>query len=553
MPTILGPDGQPIDLAQLREPQLAAVRHMATELDMHPARGLTPARLAALLQEGEAGDLVSTLELADDIEERDGHVYAELAKRKLAVASLEWTVQPPKGASADEQKLADAVIDWLQSWPEFPDVLLGMMDAVLKGFGMHELVWVPDGKLLRPTATFAPSRWFTTGPDRRSLMLRSLQPTTPDPATGLSPKGAQPLLPYAWLQHVHPARSGYLTRNGLVRVLAWPYLFKHYSVRDLAEFLEIFGIPTRLGRYPAGASDREKNTLLQAVVGIGHNAAGIIPQGMAIDFMEAAQGTEGPFTAMWDRMDAVESKVILGQTLTAGEGRHGTQALGQVHNEVRHDIRDADARQVEQTINGQLIAAWCAINWPGADMRRLPRWKLDTGDAEDLKAYAENLPKLAGAGLRIGVAWVHERLRIPQAEADEPVITAPAPPPMPAAPGPAGAAGRMGADDPADDEGDDAAGARGRAALAAQPGAAPRDAIDDIVDQAVAEWRPQLGPLVAPLLAEIDKAVAAGESLAAFASRLPQIVQATDHAPLAEQLARAAFVARLAGDADAEI
>lgn len=538
MPSILGPDGQPIDLGLLREPQLAAVRHMATELDMHPARGLTPARLARVMLDAEVGDIVGQLELADDIEERDGHAYAELAKRKLAVASLEWSIQPPPNASADEQKLAEAVREWLQSWPEFPDLLLGMMDAVLKGFAMHELVWRPDGKLLRPTATFAPSRWFTTGPDRRTLMLRSLKPTVPDAATGLAPKGAQPLLPYAWLQHVHPARSGYLTRNGLVRVLAWPYLFKHYSVRDLAEFLEIFGIPTRLGRYPAGASPTEKNTLLQAVVGIGHNAAGIIPQGMAIDFMEAAAGTEGPFTAMWDRMDAVESKVILGQTLTAGEGRHGTQALGTVHNEVRHDIRDADARQVEQTINGQLIRAWCAINWPGADMRRLPRWTLDTGEPDDLEAYAENLPKLAGAGMRIAVDWVHERLRIPKAEPTAEIITAAAPAlPAPGLPGqPPGTLA---------------------ARLAAEPGAMPpavkRDAIDDLVDEAVADWRPQLAPLVQPLLAELDKAVAAGESLAAFAARLPQLARSMDTTPMADRLAQAAFAARLAGEADLDL
>ncbi|WP_308197178.1 phage portal protein family protein, partial [Achromobacter xylosoxidans] len=42
-----------------------------------------------------------------------------------------------------------------------------------------------------------------------------------------------------------PRRSGYIARTGLFRVLAWPWLFKNFAVRDLAEFLEIYGLPLR--------------------------------------------------------------------------------------------------------------------------------------------------------------------------------------------------------------------------------------------------------------------------------------------------------------------
>ncbi len=227
---------------------------------------------------------------------------------------------------------------------------------------------------------------------------------------------AEPLLPFGWLAHVHRSRSGYLTRNSLARVLAWPYLFKNYAVRDLAEFLEIFGLPLRLGKYPAGASEDEKRTLLQAVTAIGHNAAGIIPQGMVMEFQEAAKGSEGPYTAMWDRMEAMQSKVILGQTLSSGEGQHGTQALGAIHNEVRLDIRNADARQVARTLNSQLIRPWCVINVAGADPLRLPRLEFDIGEAADLRAYTDSLTKLAAAGMRIPLDWVYKRLRIPAAD-----------------------------------------------------------------------------------------------------------------------------------------
>jgi phage gp29-like protein len=530
MPTILDQHGNPIDLGTLREPQTAHVAHLAREFEQHPSRGLTPARLDAILRQTETGDLLRLLDLADDMEERDAHLYAELHKRKGAITVLEWDLQEPDGASRAERKLTAQLGEWLHALPDFEDLLLGLMDGVLKGFAMHEMVWQLDGGVLLPQVTFRPQRWFTLDEATRNvLMLRS--------ATARG----EPLQPFSWITHQHRSRNGYMARQSLARVLAWPYLFKNYSVRDLAEFLEIYGLPLRVGKYPSGAGDAEKRALLRAVTEIGHNAAGIIPQGMAVEFQAAAAGNEVPFMAMVSMMEASESKAILGQTLTASEGQHGTQALGKVHDGVRMDIRNADARQVESTLNRQLLYPVAVLNIPGVDPRRLPKFVFDTGEAEDMAAYADSLPKLAAAGLRIPVKWAQDKLRIPEPAEGEAVLAAPPPPALP----PGG--------DPAPQ---DKPPKPGKAPLkgASQDGStAPRDALDDVLDEAIAEWRPMLAPLVEPLLAELDQAVAAGESLADFAARLPELIQSMDGRPLAERLARAAFVARLAGEADLDL
>jgi phage gp29-like protein len=564
MTTLLGPDGRPIDLAAVaravREPQSARVGHLQREFDAHPARGLTPARLHSVMLAAEAGDLVGQLELADDMEERDAHLYAELGKRRGAITSLSWSVEAPERATPEEESLADQVRDWLDMIEAHANgvrggmasVIVSMTDAVLKGFSAQELVWdyTSDGsgrKVLVPRATWHPQRWFTASADRRRFLLRSREQTAP--TADLPAVMGEELKPLAWLMHVHPARNGYVTRGSLARVLSWPYIFKNYAVRDLAEFLEIYGLPLRLGKYPAGATDQEKLKLLQAVTQIGHNAAGIIPQSMALEFQAAAAGTEVPFAAMWDRLDAAESKAILGQTLTASEGQHGTQALGNVHNEVRMDIRAADAACIASAITQQLIMPLVLLNQAGVNPRRLPRFEFDTGQPEDLALYAAHLPTLANAGLRIPLRWVHEKLRIPQPEPGEAVLSATAAvPPDPAAkPDPKGGP----QDDPrvGPDAAPDPAPTAALAALGGAADAAPRDAIDELVAAQLGDWRPLLGPMVLPLLAEIDNALAAGETLEDLAARLPELVERMDSAPLAERLARAAFSARLAGEA----
>ena len=77
-----------------------------------------------------------------------------------------------------------------------------------------------------------------------------------------------------------------------------------------------------------------------------------------------------------------------------------------------------------------------AFNRPGIDgLRRCPRFVFDLGEAEDLALYADALPKLAQGGARIPVAWVHEKLMIPQAGEGEAVfgVKAPVVPQPPAA------------------------------------------------------------------------------------------------------------------------
>ena len=569
MSQILGPDGRPIEITRgPDEPQTARVGWLQREFDEHPARGLTPAKLHSIMVAAEQGDIVRQLELTDDMEERDAHIYAELGKRRGALTALAWSVEAPENADAAEKKLADQVTEWLGELTAEANGVVGgmelvlstMTDAILKGFAPQEMVWslVPDGsgrKVQLPQLKAQPQRWFTLSADRRSYLLRSREMT--EATADLPAVMGEPLQPLAWLNHVHPARNGYLARMSLARVLFWPYLFKNYSIRDLAEFLEIYGLPLRIGKYPTGASDEEKRRLLQAVVQVGHNAAGIIPQSMALEFEAAAAGTEVPFLAMWRGMDAAESKAILGQTLTASEGEHGTQALGNVHNDVRMDIRNADARMIEGTVNRQLIAPMCQLNVAGVNPRRLPKLKLDTGEPEDLAMYATSLPPLAKLGMQIPVDWAHEKLRIPKPKDGEAVLAEPPPPAPVAAPGvPAAAPGAPrpapGPTPPAPKPAPKPPAAK--AALTGQvDNGPPADLIDELVAEQVDQWQPLLGPLIEPLMAELDKAVAAGEDLTTFAVRLPQLVARLDVQALATDLARSAFSARLAGEADLDL
>lgn len=420
---ILDQHGNPIKRTELQEPQTSRLAQLHREFASHPSRGLTPARLARILQDAEQGDIRAQHDLFLDMEEKDAHIFSEMAKRRRALLNVEWDIVPPRNASATEKKLAGYAKELVQDVPNFEDVIIDAMDAIGHGFSCQEIEWEMIGREWLPKViTHRPQSWFQTDRETRSqirLVDNSLD--------------GQELRPFGWIAHVHKAKSGYISRSGLHRVLSWPYLFKNYSVGDLAEFLEIYGLPLRLGTYQSGASDEEKATLLRAVMSIGHDAAGIVPEGMLIDFKEAAKGSEGPFMAMVDWCEKSQSKAILGGTLTSqADGKSSTNALGNVHNEVRKDLSESDGIQLAGTLTRDLIYPLLALNKGGVeDRRRLPKFKFVFQETEELGTLADALPKLVAMGMRIKTEWAHERAGIPLAEEGDEVLGAqkPAAPP----------------------------------------------------------------------------------------------------------------------------
>lgn len=407
--------GNPIQTKELTEPQTARVASLYREYGNHPVRGLTPGRLASILEDAERGNLKDQADLFEDMEEKDAHIMAEMGKRKRALLGLEWDIKPPRNASKEEEDSAAFVKEVIQDIQNFEDVILDMGDGIGKGYsclefdGWHrvENVWMPVDILHRPPS------WFTVDRETHSeLRLRD--------NTG----NGEVLQPFGWIVHIHKAKSGYVTRGGLHRVLAWPFLFKNYSVRDLAEFLEIYGLPLRLGEYPTGATDKEKATLMSAVMNIGHAAAGIIPQGMAIDFKEAATGNKDPFEAMIQWCEDSQSKAILGGTLTTTADNTGLgSSQADVHNEVRHDLMVADAVQVGSTLTRDLVYPILALSkYAPESIRRCPRFVFDTREPEDMKLYSDALPKLVDIGMQIPADWAHDKLRIPEPDKDTTVL-----------------------------------------------------------------------------------------------------------------------------------
>jgi phage gp29-like protein len=149
---------------------------------------------------------------------------------------------------------------------------------------------------------------------------------------------------------------------------------------------------------------------------------------MEVELLKAVEGDPAAFKLMIQWAEETPSKVILGGILTSGTGDGtNTNALGNVPNEVRIDLRNSDARQIARSLSYQLLYPMGVLNGLVQDFRRCPRFVFDTAEREDLALFATSLPPLIDRGVRVPRQWAQERLGIPDPQPGEDVLGGPAP------------------------------------------------------------------------------------------------------------------------------
>jgi phage gp29-like protein len=402
--------GRYVSLDALREeksgPTLTGVRQ---PLGAHPAQGLTPQKLGLLLSEAEQGVADRYLELAEEMEEKDLHYAAVLSSRKRAVAGLPITVEAASD-NAEDLRAAEIIEDFLTR-DELKEELFHIQDAIGKGYSVTEIIWEIDGDIWTPKRlAYRDPTFFEFDRLGETLLLRTEE-------------GPQPLDCYKYIIHRSSAKSGIPIRGGLARAAAWGYMFKNYTLKAWTMFLEVFGLPLRLGKYGQGASQQDKETLLRAVRDVASDAAAIIPDNMTMEFISGTASGEGTnsFFTNADYWDKQISKLVLGQTGTTDTGQYvGTS---EAHQATQFDIEVSDAVQLAATLNRDLIRPMIDLNLGPRPGRLYPKVRLAREKREDLTALVSQIIQLVPLGLQVEESVMRDKLGIPEPAENAKLLT----------------------------------------------------------------------------------------------------------------------------------
>jgi len=283
--------------------------------------------------------------------------------------------------------------------------LLALLDALGKGVAIVEVMWrvEPDGAVM--PAALVP-RW--PGRFRFDELGQPRRADMGDPLEG-APLPARKFVVATFAGQ----QRGQAPGLGLAARAYWYSWFKRNNVKAWALYNERFGSPTVVARYPVGADDAERRRLLDVVDAVRQDAGVAMPEDVRLELLEATRGGSAEtYRQLCEWCNDEISKIVLGQTLTTGEGRRsGSLALGQVHDAIRHEYIAADAALLEAAV-AQLIR-WVVDFNLGEDVAA-PRWTIDTAPADRLEQDARLDRELIGLGLPLGVEYFYERYGRPR-------------------------------------------------------------------------------------------------------------------------------------------
>jgi phage gp29-like protein len=479
------------------------------------ASGLTPDRLAALLRNAGDGNHDDYLTLAEEMEERDLHYGSELSKRKLAVTRLPITLESASDSSKDKE-IADAVRAMLKKGG-FRWLLRDLMDSLGKGFSVVEIIWDRTGSTWKPKEyKWRDPHWFCW--DRDTVSKISLLDES-DMVNGIE------LAPYKFITHTPRLKSGIPIRSGFARLAAWAYMCKGYTVKDWMAFAEVFGMPMRMGKYGPGAGKTDIEILKLAVANLGTDAAAVFPDSMQVEFVEASKsGSTDFFERLAQYLDNMITKGILGQTATT-QGTPGKLGNEDAQQEVRHDIRDDDAEQLEETIQRDLIQVFVDLNF--GPQESYPQFQLRAVEKEDTAALVNALKELVPLGLKVEQSVVRDKLGFPDPDPHakpEDLLGAPPEP--------------LQLTEMKNDSGMN----RAMNSVAVMP----LDDIDSYVDTELEDWVPIMNPVIDP----IREALESSETVEGFERKWFEMIDEQDLSELVKRLGSALYKARVAGLSD---
>jgi phage gp29-like protein len=386
----------------------------------YPADGLTPDRLVRILRDADAGSPAAAMELFDQMEEKDAHLYSVATTRRLGLTGLRWQVLSAADVTDGvDRRLADETAAYcreaLAAIDDFEEALVHLASAIGRNIAVAELVWdVRDGgHRIVEIIPVESSRLVFDDLGRVRIL------TAGEPRDGIA------LAPNKFVVHTPHAASGHPMRGGLLRVSGLAYLGKHFALKDWFIFAEVFGMPVRIARYDPSATADERRELLRMLQSLGSDAAAIFSKAVEVELVETAPGKPTPpYEAVCNFMNREMSKAWLGQTLTVETyAQMGTLSTAEVHDRIRLDLRENDITREGRTVRRAILHPLVEFKFgPGAPVpyfRRKLRRPRNLTELSTIVSTAVN-----ELGMRVPARWAHDELDIPEADAGEATLVA---------------------------------------------------------------------------------------------------------------------------------
>jgi len=342
---------------------------------------------------------------------RDPQIYYCLGVRKSAVSSLEWHIAPPEGMEQDEmaRRIANECNKRLKRAPRFEELIDNIMDALLPGVSVNEIVWTYD----KDKDLYIVKDHFPVNKDRilfdKDGRLKLKQP---------GKWQGEYVPPYKFIVHVvnladgswqkpHTIGYSYYGRGLADTPLYHYFYFKMMALRYYMKAMERNASPVKI--FYSGAQNTLMAKKMASILTALQNDSVVGIPGkkgdMAVDILRLV-GQPALFTSFIEYIDKLITRTILFQELMTEMPAVGSYAAARVHASVFARISALDRKKVEETLTRTLVRWDIQLNYPQLKEDYYPRFRFKESATLDTAAFLQTVQMALDLGLDVSEAQV---------------------------------------------------------------------------------------------------------------------------------------------------
>lgn len=327
---------------------------------------------------------------------RDDRVRAGVNQRVYGVIAKPWEVKPG-GKRAIDKAASDFIREQLAGI-EFDKITLKMLHGTFYGFSVAEILLAREGSQIvldkkRKGIKVRNRRRFAFDGDGQ-LRLKTVSSAMPGE-----------LMPDRkfWVAEFGSDHDDAPYGLGLAHYLYWLVWLKRNVTRFWAVYLEKFGTPTALGKYPRNAEKMEKDRLLEALRAMQRDSSIIIPQDMEASLIEAMRSSAADHKGFIDQINEAIPMICVGQAATVN-GTAGKLGNDAEREAVKDAILKADSDMLSESFNRSVVTWLCEWNFPGA----VPPTVYRVFSDEDLDTRIDRDKKISEMGFKPTLKYIKE-------------------------------------------------------------------------------------------------------------------------------------------------
>jgi phage gp29-like protein len=311
----------------------------------------------------------------------DPHLTSVVESRKIKATSKDFKLVSTKGTKKKENEEAKKFFEG--SW--FPQFLTYAWESITYGYSLIQIEGIDD---------------------KGNITDVSLVPRPHvKPQLGIYVKNPGDITGYEYADDPWLVGIGKKDNLGLYLKVALDVLYKQHSKAAWAQFVELFGMPLRIGKVNGGDPESMKS-MYDMLENMGAAGFGVMDKNDEVEFQQSsASGNGATHQLLVAELDSQVSKAIYGQTMTTDNGSSRSQS--EVHERVADERSDSDHQLLAFYINDHLIPKMIELGLP------LQNLKFEWETVEDNSQLFDRAIALMGQGYAVDPEWITATFDIP--------------------------------------------------------------------------------------------------------------------------------------------